>query len=281
MELKHKLGLGTVQFGLDYGISNKMGRTESGEVSAILNFCELEQVILLDTAFGYGESEQVLGQHNLSGFKIVSKFMSPNTSMPIAEQFAISTERLQVQQLYGYLAHRPMDVYENPSQWDELKELKKDGKIQKIGFSFNNLDEINLVMQLGMIPDLIQVPYNFIDNRFEKKMIELKEFYNCEIHTRSVFLQGLFFTDPNQLPDFFNPIKSVLREFKRSYKHSTGSLLKYALSKPFIDYVLVGVNNLEQLQENIKSLDIAELPKRDFEQYIPENILMPSNWPQK
>jgi aryl-alcohol dehydrogenase-like predicted oxidoreductase len=280
MELYKKIGIGTVQFGLNYGISNTLGQTNSEEVANILSYCKTNGITILDTAYGYGDSEKVLGQNVLKEFKIISKFLSPKDTISIAEQFKISTERLKTKKLYGYLAHRPMDVYENPSQWEEIKNMKSNGFVEKIGFSFNTPEEIDLVLEAAMIPDLVQVPFNFFDNRFEEKLIFLKENYNCEIHTRSVFLQGLFFTNPDKLPDFFNPIKALLEDFKETHANLTGSLLKFALSKPFIDCVIIGVNNIKQLKENMNSLEESVIPKRNIEQIIPNEILIPSHWPQ-
>lgn len=280
MEQRLKIGLGTVQFGLKYGISNTTGQTAAGEVTKILNYATSEGISILDTAFGYGESEAVLGQNGLQHFKIVSKFLPPGDSLSIEEQFTESCTRLGVKQLYGYLAHRPTAVFENPVQWEVLKKLKAKGKVSKIGFSFNTPDEVDRAIESGMIPDLIQVPYNYLDRRFEEKIKALKEQYACEIHTRSVFMQGLFFTPTACLPCFFDPIKELLNDFKKHYPNTAGSLLQFALVKPFIDCVVIGVNEVNQLQENIASLKHAVVPIGTDLPTIPEVIIQPSNWPK-
>lgn len=70
-----RLALGTVQFGMSYGISNTAGQVPQDEVAKILDYCKANGIDTLDTARGYGESEAVIGQFDLSPFKIVTKLM--------------------------------------------------------------------------------------------------------------------------------------------------------------------------------------------------------------
>ena len=57
-----KLALGTVQFGLDYGITNSEGKVQIREVASILEYAKDKNINILDTASGYGNSEEVLGR---------------------------------------------------------------------------------------------------------------------------------------------------------------------------------------------------------------------------
>ena len=58
-----KLALGTVQFGIDYGINSGV-KVETDEVSRIINYARNNGINLLDTAQLYGSSEKVLGDAN-------------------------------------------------------------------------------------------------------------------------------------------------------------------------------------------------------------------------
>ena len=60
----HKLGLGTVQFGLDYGVSNFSGQTATADVREILQCALLNDIKTIDTASTYGTSEDVSGKFN-------------------------------------------------------------------------------------------------------------------------------------------------------------------------------------------------------------------------
>ncbi|RMA65991.1 aldo/keto reductase [Ulvibacter antarcticus] len=280
MNLLNKIGLGTVQFGQKYGISNTTGVTPLSEISNILEYCSQKQINILDTAFGYGESEIKLGKNNLESFKIVSKFLPfKDTGLNIEQQLLKSLANLDQNSLYGYLAHRSLDVCENSEQWEELNRLKSIGLVKKIGFSFNEPQELRALLEKKMIPDLIQVPYNFFDNRFAPGFLELKEKYNCEIHTRSVFLQGLFFMKTSELHSFFEPVKAEIQEVQKLGSSLASSLLKYALSNENIDCVVFGVNSLAQLESNIEGLNKALILDRPKNMSFNPDILTPSKWP--
>jgi aryl-alcohol dehydrogenase-like predicted oxidoreductase len=273
-----KIGLGSVQFGLPYGISNNAGKTPKTEVGAILRLAIENGIQLIDTAFAYGDAENVLGENDLSSFDIVSKFIPPQDGQTIAHQLQATLRSLHVDSIYGYLAHNPADVVRNPDQWNELLELKEQKLVKKVGFSFNEPGEVFKVIDVGFCPDLIQVPYNFLDRRFEPFMIDLK-LQGCEVHSRSAFLQGLFFSDTAKLSSFFDEVKPVISSLQKTTKHLPGALLRFVIERPFIDKVIVGVNNAMQLKANLEMLSLAgDLPRALNN--ISERILTPSRWPK-
>jgi len=276
MKISEKLGLGTVQFGLPYGISNNAGQTSLDEVGKILETAKAYKVEVLDSASAYGNSENVLGQNDLSSFKMISKFMPPQDES-ISIQLENSLKILGLNSLYGYLAHRPGEILKDSGQWKELQKFKDTGKVQKIGFSLNEPEELVQLLDKNFLPDLVQVPFNYFDRRFETAVKELKN-KGCEIHTRSAFLQGLFFMDPQKLDDFFNEVKPIIINLQDE-KPLNGALLKFVLEKSYIDKVIIGVENERQLAQNIESIEIASsLPK--LENKISDNILIPSKWPK-
>ena len=274
-----KLGLGTVQFGLPYGVSNTTGQTNSEEVAKILKAASEHSITTLDTASAYGNAEAVLGKNDLHTFFIVSKYITPAANKSIEQQLQKSLYKLEVKKLYGYLAHRPSEILQDKSQWKQLKDVQEKQLVEKIGFSLNTKEELSELLNKDFIPDIVQVPYNYFDNRFENLMIELKE-RGCEVHTRSAFLQGLFFKDVNTLPSFFDMVKPLIKRVQHQTLNIAGALLHYVVAKPFIDKVIIGVENAQQLLINIRDLKLGiELEKNTTK--IPEQILMPSNWPRK
>lgn len=277
MRVSEKIGLGTVQFGLPYGISNKKGQTSVGEVKKILGRARSMGIEMLDSASGYGRAEEVLGQNDLSGFKLISKFLPPSEGAGVADQLHQSLHHLGLPSLYGYLAHRPQELLNHPEHWEEIGNFKDQGKVTKVGFSLNEPEELEQLLEKEYLPDLIQVPYNYFDRRFEHLMTDLKN-KGCEIHTRSAFLQGLFFVDPSTLDDHFLEIKSQL-EALQQLEPLNGALLKFAIEKPFIDKVIIGVENEQQLIANLTGVDNApSLPQLDRK--VSDNILIPSRWPK-
>ena len=74
---KNQLCLGTAQFGLNYGITNKLGKVNSEEVKKIINLANKNKINFIDTAQNYGEAENVLGREVvLKNFKIITKHKS-------------------------------------------------------------------------------------------------------------------------------------------------------------------------------------------------------------
>lgn len=274
---KGRIGIGTVQFGATYGISNKTGQTTIEEVSKILALALENGISVLDTASGYGESEKVLGQFDLAKFKIVSKFLPPENGDLIEKQLNNSLINLNVKALYGYLAHRVSNVLENPRQWDELNELKNKGRIEKIGFSFNTPEEAQNVLELEMYPDLVQIPYNYFDHRFDN-YIELFKSMGCEMHTRSAFLQGLFFLKPEDLYQNFSLVAPLIKTMQEKHKENlSGALLNYCFNNSNIDFVIIGLNDTQQLYANFEGMAAAQ-PLEKLNLQIPDQIVTPSLW---
>ena len=278
MNEKQKIGLGTVQFGSHYGISNKRGKTEPEEVSRILNIASKHHLRILDTASAYGDAEKVLGLNDLSRFSVISKFMPSGNADSLSRQLQNTLADLNIENLYGYLAHRPLHLLENLYLWDELQKYREKKIIQKIGFSLNRSEELDQLLKAGITPDLVQLPYNYFDRRFEESLKILKE-QNCEIHTRSAFLQGLFFKKREELSLFFNDVKPLIETLHQNVRHLPASLLAFVMKHPLIDQVIVGVENSGQLLENLTMLVYAE-PLPDLDITLSEKILMPSNWPE-
>ena len=274
-----KIGLGTVQFGMSYGISNTAGKTSEKEVKKILGVAKNLGVTLLDSASGYGTAEEVLGENDLSSFELVSKFLPPIGGEALTDQLERSLKNLQKSSIYAYLAHRPLDLLENPQQWEELLLIRETRKIKKIGYSLNDPRELEALLDAQMIPDLVQVPFNYFDRRFEPQLKELKQ-NGVEVHTRSTFLQGLFFMEPESLDTYFDEVRSEIKNAQKVSGSLVGSLMNFVLQKSFVDKLVMGVENSNQLEENIRSLENAS-PLPELAKEISDNILKPSQWPKK
>jgi len=275
-DLTRKIGLGTVQFGTDYGISNSGGKVSLEQVSKIIDLFKNHGGRILDTASAYGTSEEVLGRFDLSGFDVVSKCMPPTEGESMQDLLNMSLSKLKIKKLYGYLAHRPQYLLENPDIWQQFLQMKREGRVDNIGVSLNKPEELEALADSGIVPDLIQVPYNYFDRRFEEVCRDFKQ-KGGEVHTRSAFLQGLFFMPSEQLSSHFNDVKPYISSIQKTYSNLAGELLGFALRNTWADFVIVGVENVQQLALNYKSqLTTEGLPS--FDKTISESILNPSNW---
>jgi aryl-alcohol dehydrogenase-like predicted oxidoreductase len=276
-----KLALGTAQFGLDYGINNTNGQVQVSDIQTILAFANSVGLDTLDTAFLYGNSEENLGQCDLENFKIVSK-LPPCEVGEIETTLEKSLRRLQQKNLYGYLFHHFSTYQKDEKTIDRLQALKAKGKVQKIGFSLYHPSELETLFDKNIDFDLVQVPYNLFDQRFDDYFPLLKS-KGVEIHTRSAFLQGLFFKELNKIPPHFNSVLPQLNQLHQYEIDKAALCLNFVVANPNIDKVVIGVDGVEQLKmnvESLKELSKVQLIRAELETLQVDNelIINPSLW---
>lgn len=259
-----KIALGTVQFGTDYGISNTKGRVPLTEIASILDLCKKNGVDTLDTAQGYGESERVLGQFDLTSFKIVTKLMGEG-------KVETSLKNLNLNSVYALMFHREEEV--NINSWARFEAYKKEGLVKKIGVSVYNPDALeDIIMRFA--PDIVQIPFNLLDRRFEPLFPLLKK-TGTEVHCRSVFLQGLILM--KNIPPYFEPIKPLLQSIP-------SPKINYALALPKaeekIDKIVIGVTNRSELEQALVAYAKGIKPEQNFDRFKTndEKFINPSNW---
>lgn len=286
-----RIVLGTAQFGMDYGINNPRGKVPKEEALNILRDAVSAGINIFDTASGYGESEQLLGEFIRSSakeIKIISKL--PKCSYVDVDKILESSfEKTGMDRLYGYLIHDFSGYKDDPRIFSELLDARKSGKIEQIGFSLYLSEELDLVLRDKLPIDIVQFPYNVFDQRFREYFSELKK-RKIDIYVRSIFLQGLVFMKPGALPQYFNPLRGRLEKLQlisKEYGIPIYSLcLVFALANKLIDNVVVGVDNSEQFHELRRSAlskidnsqivnDLSELRIDD------EAMILPFKWPKR
>jgi aryl-alcohol dehydrogenase-like predicted oxidoreductase len=295
MGINDKIGLGTVQFGMKYGVNNTLGKVSYTTARKIVQYyCESVIAPVFDTANVYGDSEYVLGKLFTelridADSCVISKFSRGITTRSnLQEAFQKTIKNLHVNRLYAFLAHEANVMQKHPDIYNELLRLKKEGYVQKIGISAYFPSEVQWFINHKIPLDLIQIPYNVLDRRFEPF---LKEYKNAgiEIHTRSAFLQGLFFREIDSLPDYFNPVKPKIAFIKQLANANDLSLNKllliFCLSQPNIDRVIIGVDSEDNIQNNMVSTeDLYKFERVEGEMNIKdpvnEDMILPFKWPK-
>lgn len=286
-----KLALGTVQFGMRYGVANSVGQVSEAAAEAILKQASLLGVNMLDTAIAYGSSEEVLGKFAQTDQNIVTKLSAvPETERDLKNwiigQFDGSLERLRVSRIYGLLLHRP-DQLLGPygaEIYDALAALKARGSVQKIGVSIYSPDELEPLLERYNF-DLVQATLSILDRRILETgwAGRLKE-NGIELHTRSAFLQGLLLMTKDQRPVRFERWKSIWEEWDQ-WLSDTGlsplqACLRFAVQQPLVDRVVIGVDSTAQLIEVVGAVDgtIKQTPK--FEELKDTRLINPATWNQ-
>jgi aryl-alcohol dehydrogenase-like predicted oxidoreductase len=285
----NRLALGTVQFGLPYGIANQLGQVTRQEAMAMLQLAAENSIDTLDTAIAYGESEACLGEIGTQSFKVVTKLPAvPENDTVVSEwvnqQLSESLSRLGCTSIYGLLLHRPEQLLgpNGEELYKALQTLKDKGQVQKIGVSIYSPDELNALMPRYHF-DLVQAPFNLVDQRLSSSgwIRRLKDF-DVEIHTRSSFLQGLLLMRKAEIPAQFLPWDRLWQTWHKWLDdHSVSAVqacLAFSLSFPEIDRVVVGADCKKQLAQIIdaaKSERIVDMPNLKCDD---ENLINPARW---
>lgn len=267
MASPNRLALGTVQFGLRYGIANRSGQVGRDEAAAILDHAWEAGIDTLDTAVAYGESEHRLGEIGVKQWQIISKLPAApasctNVAAWVQETALGSLERMGVSKLRGLLLHRPDQLLgpRGAALYNALAALKTQGTVEKIGVSVYGPEELDAIWPRFQL-DLVQVPYNIIDRRLTMSgWLQRLHQAGIEVHVRSVFLQGLLLVAPASRPNVFNRWQSLWDRWHCWLDEQAlvplAACLGFALSQPGIDRVVVGVDSLKQLQEILVSVEV-------------------------
>jgi aryl-alcohol dehydrogenase-like predicted oxidoreductase len=286
-----KIALGTVQFGIDYGINSVEGRVQPSQVESILNYARLKGIDLLDTAPTYGNSEKILGRVNISNLKVVTKTrhfdsleINNNDVKFLNNDFHHSLKDLKQGSVYGVLIHNADDLLKPGAEklFNQLQELKQAEKIMKIGVSVYDHSQLQSILD-NFDMDLVQLPFNILDRRMiDSDMLATLRSKGIEVHARSVFLQGLLLMTEQSRPGKFKRWEALWKVWHEWLNDNQITALeatiRHAISMPEISKVLVGVDTVDQLKEIVIATPgvLPDIPPDMFTNDA--DLLNPSNW---
>lgn len=291
--------LGTVQFGVPYGLSNNGDAPTLDTVFEILSFAIQNGIHHFDTARAYGLAEERLGlflkeyRVQRQKFSISTKLqpLSSNSKQPYSdakESLDVSLNFLGLEKIDTLMVHR----WENWKNLDIRKALNQYKKhFGCFGVSVLNVEEFKEAL-LDLDIKYIQLPFNILDWRWRTPEIHklIRKRSDITFQCRSVFLQGLLLKPQNSpIKDFdIRPIYQNLSDVKEKFNRKTFEDLCYAYvqSVPWVNSLVFGVDSLDQLQANLISLkqvplrteETALIEKLFTEKSVPENLLSPALW---
>ena len=287
--LSNKLILGTVQMGLAYGINNTTGKVALEDSHAILQHAFDHGIQILDSAEAYGNAHEVIGsfhkKYPKKVFEVISKFPH-QFDADINDKVNTYLKDLQVSQLHALLFHSFSSYKENSDNFKVLTDLKASGKIKHIGVSVYTNEEIEAVI-LNDDVDIIQLPFNLFDNsNLRGETLEKAKAKGKTIHTRSALLQGLFFKAIDSDNKTVQSLKHEMSQLSNITKKTDVSLaqlaLNYCLQQSNIDNVLIGVDSKQQLEDNLKALNLklkaSTINEINSIKVSNINLLNPSLW---
>lgn len=298
VDLRPRVGLGTVQFGLEYGIANEGARPTFGEVQRILDCAEGHGVSLLDTAALYGDAEAVLGRALPAGhrFDVVTKtpvfggaLIEARHADMLERAVHTSLKRLRLDDLYGLLIHSADDLLVEGGEWlmERAQTLRARGEVRKVGVSVYEPAQAERILEHHTI-DLIQIPLNVLDQRFSSSgILDKLQKAGVEIHSRSVFLQGALLMSPDKLPPHFEGARDKLRRYREVL---TGlditpaeAAVDFVKRQPQVDGLIVGVCSVQQLGEVMAAYHARCPPCVHFADFAEREgrVIDPRLWPPR
>ena len=297
--MKPKLCIGTAQFGLPYGITNRIGKIPEHEGRRILSLANNSHIKWIDTAQAYGDAEDALGRQvpDSHDFHFISKLSAQQKAVFCLddlhfweERFQKSCRSLRVNKLACFLLHQPQDLLkpggEHLSNW--LLSLRDRGLVQHLGMSIYNKDDLQGVNE--SLLDVVQIPISLFDQRaLEDGLVSRLRDKGILVHARSIYLQGLMAVHPEQWPRWTSHMsRSHQQRLVECARHKGCSLIDLALGfiklHPEIEAVVIGLCKEQQLKELLEAWekkspwDVHEWQTWSLHDL---QILDPRKWPQE
>jgi len=292
-----QLMIGSVQFGMDYGIANKSGQPSYEAVCDILACACEGGVNCVDTAAAYGTSEEVLGRA-LAELRISDKFIVA-TKVPhlpaelsstqtadkmVEESVTRSLQRLRLEVLPICLLHWETDF----RHIESLLKLKARGLLKHVGCSVMTPEATTAIIASGLA-EVIQMPTNLLDHRFTGSGIyDQAKRRGVAVVIRSIFLQGLLVMPENELPSHLAdviPVRRKLQQLAREARMSLPELaVRYVLSIEGLTCAVIGVESVTQMRQNLALFAQGPLDSAlsnavaEVAADLPKRIVRPDLW---
>jgi aryl-alcohol dehydrogenase-like predicted oxidoreductase len=265
-----KIILGTAQLGMNYGFCRNGLYKSKKNLKKILNYAYKNNIGYLDTARSYKFSEKNIGEFHKENkinkqFKIITKLSSlskikkKNLKNKLLKDISLSLFFLKKKKIDIILIHNFKDLQKHKLHLLKyLNEMKKKKLIKEIGVSVYKPNEALECLKFKNIKH-IQIPFNILDQRWTKKIflnkVKLRE--DVKIHVRSIFLRGLLINELKYWPKWFKKRSNAIENlefFKKKFKmiNKIELCLAYVKSFNWVNYIVIGVNSLEQLKDTIK-----------------------------
>ncbi len=259
-----RLALGTVQFGLPYGIANIRGQVRFEEAETMLRYARNAGIDTLDTAIGYGDAEKVLGRIGVSDFHLISKVPAIREPLSAADDWLVaqveaSLVRLGVPRLKGLMLHAPDDLLGpyGAKIASGLERVQKAGLVERIGLSVYSPEQLAAVIHLIPV-EILQIPFNVFDRRFAQTgWLDKLTSNGVEVHARSAFLQGLLLMPIEHLPSKFAPFRPLIDNWhawlasRVAGTSPVQACLAHVAAYTGISRIVVGADSPNQLHEII------------------------------
>lgn len=251
-----KLGFGTMRLPVD-----RQGNINNELFKQMIDAYISNGFKYFDTAFGYMEqraekalNECLVKRYRRDQYIIADKITLSKTNyfLSLKNFFDTQLENLGVDYIDIYLVHGlDSEKYEEAKKigcFEFIKELKSCGKVKSTGISFHDRAEIlRKILKEQDELDYIQLQINFLDWEDEivqaRKCVEVAKEYGKRIVVMEPLKGGL-------LSSFDEMNKDIVDQLDKNMSEASWGI-RFAASQKNVDYVLSGMNSLEQIEDNI------------------------------
>jgi len=243
-----KIGIGTANFNIKYGPSNK--KIEKSEFNKIKKLIKKND--LIDTADGYN-NYNIIKKIKDKDLRIVTKIKIPPNCNNLEKFILNKVENIlkifSVKNIYGLLIHDIKDVNNHSKYLEILDKIKNKKLVKKIGLSIYKSKELKIIKRWK--PDIVQFPLNIFDQRFKNKLHDLKK-RGIELHSRSCFLQGLLIGKNNNTSNRYKIKFNKWEQWcKKNNLSRNVACINFVRNQKLIDYLVLGFENSQELKDNI------------------------------
>jgi aryl-alcohol dehydrogenase-like predicted oxidoreductase len=300
-----RLVLGAAQLGMDYGAVNRTGRPDRATARAMIRALADGGVTAIDTAAGYGASEEVIGsildadpdlrRNLLIVTKLDPLFAADAMSdVELARAAVASVDRslanLRLDRLPLVMFHRFAHLgLRGGLLRAALHEQVEAGKVGALGVSVYSPVEADAAIVMDDVQAL-QVPASVFDHRFlGGGLLERAAARGVTIFARSAYLQGVIVTPPSALPERLAPLKDAISGFHALCAEwgldPAEVALTFLRSFTQIHGVVVGMERLDQVRDNLAHFGAPPLEQDRVDLVLgsfgalPEALINPSLWP--
>lgn len=294
-----ELCLGTVQFGLDYGVFNTP-KKEPEYCIKCLDYATQNGIYAIDTATAYGTAEEITGrflaQKTIPRDKlyistkhlpnILDDYEADDYIRIIRENIQKSLKTLHIDYVDAYYFHSSRYAFK-PELLDAIKVMQQEGLAKKVGVSVYYPEEALACFESESI-DCIQAPYSIFDHRMKEEGVFVKgQESGFNIDVRSAFIKGLIRLREDEVPEHLKKAKPILRKLDQLCEMTGFSRIDLAIGyikrEKEINHLVFGIRNIEQLQEDINAFN-KDIPQEIFDTIdkefsgIDADLVIPSLW---
>lgn len=297
-----KLCLGTVQFGLDYGVFDTPKKNPEYCIKC-LDYATQNGIDAIDTATAYGTAETITGQFlakkTIARDKLyISTKLLPNIlddcknieyTDVIRKHLVNSLKTLHTDYVDAYYFHSSRYAFQ-PEMLDAMAMLQKEGLARKVGVSIYYPEEAKACFENPNI-NCIQAPYSIFDHRMkENGVFNSGAEHGFNMDVRTVFIKGLIRLKEEEVPEHLSKAKPILKKLDEICKKSGYSRIELAIGyvkrEELINHLVFGIRDMEQLKEDMSAFE-KEIPEELFNEIdnefsgISADLVVPSLWVKK